>query len=172
MSFRSFPSRCAARAYSGDKHALLKRKANAMRRRNTSAMRQRGSYCCFIRRHHEYFVSVACFCVHVCHLLLRGDWYKRARLPKIPGGPGTWEEKLKQIPHTTAKTPPKIVILSSHSCSNECVKNQKKQDTCHAWLMFADKLSKFLILEHDNMETYSILSKEKNNRSDKTFTNH
>lgn len=38
--------------------------------------------------------------------------------------------------------------------------------------MFADKFSKFLILEHDNMETYSILSKEKNNRADKTFTNH
>lgn len=79
------------------------------------------------------------------------------------------EEKLKQIPHTTSKTPPKTAIFSSHSCSKECVKNQKKQDTCHAWLMFADKFCKFLILERDNMETYSILSKERNNSRENLY---
>lgn len=172
MSFRSLPSRCAAWAYSGDKHALLKRKANAMRR-NTSAMRQRGGHCCLISKTPWVF-CVCCLLLCACMSPVpEGVLIQESQATKNYWGTReSLEEKLKQIPHTTAKTPPKIAILSSHSCSNECVKNQKKQDTCHAWLMFADKFSKFLILEHDNMETYSILSKEKNNRADKTFTNH
>lgn len=153
-SVRGFPSICAAWAYSGDKHALLKIMANELRKRNPSAMRQRGGYCCFISKTPQVFC--------VCHLL------PCACMPPAPEGVliqesqaikkywGTREslkEKLKQIPHTCAKTPPKIAIFFSDSYSNECVKNQMSQDTCHAWLMFADKFSKILILEHDSMET-------------------
>lgn len=161
MSGRSFPSIYAAGAHSGDKHALLKTMVNAMRR-NTWAIRQRGGYCCFTSKTPQVFC--------VCHLLLY------ACMPPVPEGLlvqesqasknywGTREslkQKLKQILHTDAKTPPKIAIFSSHSCSNERVKNQIKKDTCHAWLMFAEKFSKFLILEHDHLETYyGILSKQ------------
>lgn len=60
MSFRSFPSICAAWAYSGDKHAFLKTMANAMRKRNTSAVRQRGGYCCFISKTPRVFCASMC----------------------------------------------------------------------------------------------------------------
>lgn len=71
-SGRSFPSIYAAGAYSGDKHALLKTMINAMRRRNTSAMRQRGGYCCFTSKTPQVFC--------VCHLLLC------ACVPPVPEG--------------------------------------------------------------------------------------